>query len=129
MRTPTPDEVGLVYLSGPMSKFGPPDFGYATFRLAAYLLREYGYDVINPAETAGGITHLGRETFMRLDTGYVTAANSVVLLPGWEGSNGSKLEAMLGYSMGHKLYEFDEQTGIGSQIKLLDWSVSIVRIP
>lgn len=80
----------LLYLSGPMT--GLPDHNYPTFDAATAALRMQGYEVINPAETAGGTTRLPRATFLRIDIGYVLASDMVVLLPGWDKSSGSKLE-------------------------------------
>jgi len=79
---------------------GLPDHNYPTFNAAAASLREQGYEVINPAETAGGTIRLPRATFLRIDIGYVLAADAIVLLPGWENSSGAKLEVMIGQAIG-----------------------------
>ncbi len=109
-------EPKLVYLSGPMS--GHEDFNYPVFNRAATRLRELGYDVINPAETAGGIVHLSRATFLRIDMGYVMAAEAVAVLPGWEKSRGACLEMMVGDAIDLPIHQFNWFRGLGSRIDI-----------
>lgn len=93
----------LVYLSGPMT--GQPEYNYPAFAEAAAGLRAAGFHIINPAETAGGTTHLPRSTYLRIDIGYVMAADAIALMPGWEESNGAKLEVMVAQAMDLPVYE------------------------
>jgi len=112
----------LVYLSGQMT--GLPEHNYPKFHEAAARLRELGYDVLNPAETAGGVTHLSRETFLAIDTGYVSAADAVVLMmPGGLGSKGAKLEIILATSLGKPVYVYSPTEGLGEGVEVLDWHV------
>lgn len=104
----------LIYLSGPMT--GYEDFNYPRFRTATERLRQLGYDVINPAETAGGVTHLPRATFMSIDVGYVEACDAVVVLPGWHRSQGAILEVMLAHNLGKPVYVFDALKGIRKRL-------------
>lgn len=106
----------LVYVSGPMT--GLPDFNYPAFRRAAQRLRHLGYEVINPAETAGGTIHLPRSTFLRIDIGYCMAADAVALLPGWSDSKGSKLEVMVAEAMDLPIYLYNHRTGLGERFHL-----------
>lgn len=94
----------LLYLSGPMS--GIEEFNYPAFNKAAAILRERGHDVINPAETAGGITHLDRTRFMEIDVGYVMAADAVVVMEGWGRSKGAQLEVLLAANLGKPIYAY-----------------------
>lgn len=103
----------LVYISGPMT--GKPEFNYPAFCRAAERLRELGYEVINPAETAGGTIHLPRSTFLRIDIGYVMAAEAVALLEGWSDSKGSKLEVMVAEAMDLPIYFYNEREGLGAR--------------
>jgi len=82
----------LIYLSGPMT--GHIQYNFQSFQAAAARLREQGYEVLNPAETAGGCTTLPRVTYMRIDMGYVSVADAVCVLPGWHRAEGAKLEVM-----------------------------------
>lgn len=109
----------LIYLSGPMT--GIPGENYPAFHTAAARLRELGYDVLNPAETAGGVTHLDRTTFLSIDVGYVQAADAIVSMEGWKASRGSKLEMILGASLDKPIFEYDPKLGVGSRIVLGTW--------
>lgn len=111
----------LAYLAGPMT--GRPDFNYPTFLKAAGVLRENGVDVICPAETAGGVTHLPLRTYMEIDVGYVKAAEAIVMLPGWESSKGAKLEIILATQLGMPVYEYNEVFGIGRELEVESWTV------
>ena len=110
------DKQKLVYLSGPMT--GYKDFNYEVFNKAAARLRELGYDVLNPAETAGGTTHLPRSTYLRIDMGYVMAADAVCVLPGWEHSNGASLEMLVGNAIDLPIHQFNWFRGLGSLIEI-----------
>lgn len=110
------DKSKLVYLSGPMT--GHEDFNYPVFNKATARLRELGYDVINPAETAGGIVHLSRATFLRIDMGYVMAAQAIVVLPGWESSRGASLEMLVGDAIDLPIHQFNWFRGLGSRIDI-----------
>ena len=108
----------LVYLSGPMSTHGPPNYNYPAFHEAAAVLRSLGHDVLSPAETAGGITHLPRETFIQIDLGYVQAADAVVVLPGWSASSGATLEVLVGHELDKGVYVYDKVHGFGARVIL-----------
>jgi len=110
------DKPKLVYLSGPMT--GHEDFNYPVFNKATARLRELGYDVINPAETAGGVVHLPRATYLRIDLGYVMASNAIAVLPGWENSNGASLEMLLGNAIDLPIHQFNWFRGLGARIDI-----------
>lgn len=111
----------LVYLSGQMtglSEHNLPEFARCTARL-----RELGFDVLNPGETAGSVTHLPRSTYMYIDTAYVQAADAIVVMKTWYLSKGSKLEMILAVSHGKQIHEYDETVGLGARIELVDWTL------
>lgn len=113
----------LVYLSGKMS--GLEGYGYTNFTKRAARLRELGYDVLNPAETAGGVTHLPRETFISIDIGYVMAADAVVVMDNWQQSKGAKLEMILAHNVGKPVYTYSEEHGLGQELILDDWGIKM----
>lgn len=86
---------GRVYLSGPMT--GYPDDNRPAFRAVAARWRALGYEVLNPAETA---PELRRQTYLRLDLLMALAADELVLLSGWEQSNGARLEVAVAQALG-----------------------------
>lgn len=79
-----------LYLSGPMT--GLPEFNYPAFRQAAKTLREKDFDVFDPSEMFGGDPTRERFEYMREDIKALLECDLVVLLPGWENSEGAKLE-------------------------------------
>ena len=97
--TPTPMHPGpllaprlfhqRLYLSGPMT--GLPGLNFAAFNTAALALRAQGFVVVNPAEINpdGAMPwHL----CMRADIKALCDCDAIVLLPGWERSQGAALE-------------------------------------
>lgn len=101
-----------IYLAGPMQ--GIPEFNFPRFNAVAKALRAGGHEVFNPAErdidrhggvdiskgnTAGSLAN-AKETHgfslrqaLSEDLEYITLqANEIVLLPGWEKSNGAQAE-------------------------------------
>lgn len=115
----------LIYLSGPMT--GLPEENYPAFRAAAARLRALGYHVLNPAETAGGETKIDRSTFMAIDAGYVSAADIIVLMEGWQRSKGSKCELILAVGQDKPAFLYCPIGGIGAQVIVENWGVQYVE--
>lgn len=113
----------LIYVSGPMT--GYPKWNYPAFREAALCLRENGHIVLNPAETAGGSTHLTRSQFLYIDIGYVQAAEALVVLPGWKQSRGALLEVHIAHSLEKPVFWFDPEVGLGPQIEIERFGVIV----
>lgn len=82
----------LFYISGPMT--GLPDHNYPTFlEVEDVLTGMYPDDgVLNPARHFGGDKTLTTEEYMAADLASVCVADVIVLLPGWEDSEGSRRE-------------------------------------
>lgn len=92
--TPTP--VRSLYVSGPMS--GYEDCNYPAFHEAAEILRDYGYDVVNPAETgAQGGTYTD---LIKKDIRHLLECDGVAVLEGWWNSLGSRTEVNLAGVLG-----------------------------
>lgn len=88
----------IVYIAGPMT--GLPDCNYPAFHEAAAALRALGYTVINPAESFDGRTDLPRITYLRRAVTDVARADALAILPGWETSNGARLEVEIARQIG-----------------------------
>lgn len=82
---------------------GYPEHNFPAFKAATAKLRAAGFEVLCPTEVAmpcgceGPLQNCGEEhawaDFVRHDLiAMLRWANSVALLPGWEQSNGAKLE-------------------------------------
>jgi hypothetical protein len=119
-----------LYLAGPMR--GIAHWNFPAFATAAAALRADGHTVLSPAEhdrELGWSPFTGRDPAPGLlarmfqwdleaivghpyaeDAHGVanrTPIDAVVLLPGWRGSEGAKLEALVADRCGRDLYEFD----------------------
>ena len=100
-----------VYCAGPMS--GKPQQNAPAFAAAAELLRSQGHDVVTPVELNAEIwwNHYGRDfdpasdvvgygdpianEFFARDLHEVCTRDAVGVLPGWQQSNGARLEVLL----------------------------------
>lgn len=79
-----------VYIAGPMSDL--PDHNFPAFHLAARQLRAAGFHVISPAELNHIADGLPRQLIVSRDLQGLLLCDSIVLLPGWEKSEGAKAE-------------------------------------
>lgn len=96
-----------VYLAGPMR--GLPEFNFPAFREAAADLRARGHLVTSPAEMdeeldgfdgKGNVEPLPFQDYMARDLPAVCAADAVVVLPGWQRSQGAQLEVYVAETVG-----------------------------
>lgn len=104
-----------IYISGPMGS--KPEFNFPQFKAMEVELYEHstailaaypGYtyiNVVNPARNFDGDTQLGREVYLELALRQVDAAEVIVLLPDWQGSEGARLETMRAIHNGATFYE------------------------
>jgi hypothetical protein len=86
-----------VYLAGPMSVY--VDHNFPAFNNAAKVLRERGFEVINPAELVEDPTKPW-EYYMRRDIPLLCTCDAIALLPGWSDSRGAQLEAKIAQELG-----------------------------
>lgn len=121
------------YLAGPMR--GLPEFNFPAFHKEAALLRDKGWKIFSPAERdeadealngdwAVG-TQRGLDYFMQYDLAAVCQTDAVIYLPGWEDSQGARLEGMVAVEIDHPVFEIEIQRLTGRR-KLL--SVSNARV-
>lgn len=85
------------YLSGPMS--GYPEHNHPQFAIAAKLLRERGYEIVNPIEFD---EEAGRpwSDYLRKDIRALMDCGGVITLPGWQESRGATLEVHIAHALG-----------------------------
>jgi hypothetical protein len=102
------------YLAGPMR--GLPEFNFPEFHKQAAWLRANGWKVFSPAERDEadpalngdwGIDVAGRglDYFMQFDLAAVCQTEAVVVMEGWEKSQGARLEAVTAVEVGHPVFE------------------------
>lgn len=114
---------------------GIEDFNFPAFHAASAQLREFGWDIYSPAErdesdpqieesmkNFGGNWSEGTHPlayFMQFDLAAVCRADAVILLPGWEASQGARLEVSTALEVDVLVFLYDETAvwGVGEQIK------------
>jgi Domain of unknown function (DUF4406) len=104
-----PWEAYRLYLSGPMT--GLPGHNVEAFNAEAHRLRLLGYSVVNPVEVAEGIgPNPTWQSCMRADVKMLAGCDALVLLPGWQESQGAMLEIQLAFQLGLLIREYWEVT-------------------
>ena len=89
------------YISGPMT--GLPDFNFPAFRAAAAKLRTAGLHVVDPSEINSDQT-LSWHACMRKDIAALVDCDSIVMLKGWEASQGAQLEHHIATRLGMTVF-------------------------
>ncbi|WP_181799332.1 DUF4406 domain-containing protein [Kitasatospora acidiphila] len=87
-----------VYISGPMR--GLPNFNYDLFNSVADSLRQSGMVVLNPAENFDGDQSREISEYIRADVQMLLKASMIFLLPGWQDSEGARLEYLVAKALG-----------------------------
>jgi hypothetical protein len=110
------------YLAGPMR--GIEDYNFPAFHRHAAWLRGLGWKIFSPAErdeadpnidptvdVAGWQGSRGLDYFMAYDLKAVCENEAVICLPGWEASQGARLETVVAVEVGHPVFEikYDER--------------------
>ena len=108
-----------LYIAGPMRGYYP-QYNFSAFDEAAHKLRKLGHHVYSPAEMdrAAGFNEWcdeATEEFvqeaMRRNLAAIDKCDAIVLLPGWESSEGTAEEIAYGRNVGVKSIEVDDITG------------------
>lgn len=116
-----------VYLSGPMT--GIENFNREAFDYAAGVLRKQGYTVIVPGESEEyeewetAILAIGkkkREFYLSRDIDYIQeTADVVVVLPGWQESEGAKLEVLVAQQIGVPVFQFEDMKAVTAVMEMV----------
>lgn len=112
------------YLAGPMR--GIEEYNFPAFRKQTAWLRGLGWKVFSPAErdeqdetldhetdVAGWQGSRGLDYFMAYDLKAVCEMDCVICLPGWENSQGARLETVTAVEINHPVFviEYDDPHG------------------
>lgn len=82
-----------LYVAGPMS--GLPALNHPAFNAAASALRDLGFEVENPAENHAPNDAPAWGDWMRVSIQQMMKCDAVALLPGWQWSQGARVETRL----------------------------------
>jgi hypothetical protein len=94
-----------VYIAGPMR--GYADYNFPAFRAAAERLRSMGHDVFDPSEAENPTDPLKPLwQYMQKDLPIVCGVDMLVLLPGWEHSEGVAIEHVVARMLGKTVVEY-----------------------
>lgn len=105
---PVPCQRAVAYISGPMRSM--PDCNYPYFNQVQKKLEDEGWAVRNPARHFNGDTDHTFAEYMELDYADVLASDTVFLLPGWQDSEGARLEVQVAKSLGKNFQLVDDAT-------------------
>lgn len=115
-----------VYIAGPMR--GLPNFNYDTFGAVEATLNEYGLPdtggqlrVKNPATNFGGAQDREWAEYMSVDLQDVLNADVLVLLPGYENSEGAQLEIAVAKATGKRFFRAFRSIG--------EWHFEAIETP
>lgn len=116
-----------VYVAGPMR--GIKDFNFPAFDACADWIREFGYEVFNPADrdrekhgddvnksATGDLADIVSTGFslrdaLGADLAWIAAeADAVCVLPGWENSKGAQAEVALARALGLEVWAWDPES-------------------
>lgn len=95
---------GSIYLAGPMTTVGPPDYNYPRFVELSEDLESQGWAVHNPATSYNGRTDLDYRLYMSAAINLLMQADAIALMEGWEDSRGAKMEALIAQRLGLDFY-------------------------
>lgn len=129
--TSIPKPIKRIYLAGPMR--GLPNYNFPAFHDAAKRLRADGYIVKSPAEMdteQDGCKSDGSDVILRdlshymaRDLPEICRCDAVVLLPGWEESEGVSIEVALARNLNKPLWAFEKEEETG---RCMLWPVAQV---
>ena len=86
-----------LYLSGPMTGF--PDYNRPAFAAATALLRDAGYNVVNPGEHDLG-SGASWQAYLKRDLKMMLDCAAIAYLDNWADSHGAVLEITTARSLG-----------------------------
>ena len=94
-----------IFISGPMT--GIEDFNRPKFDAMEKMLKETtGNSVFNPAWLAVD-EEWSRDDLMAVDIAALARCDAIVMLPGWENSEGARAEYAYAVSAGKRIYKGD----------------------
>lgn len=87
-----------IYLSGPMT--GYENYNKKAFDKAEAVLKEAGYEVVNPASLGLDCSWV---ECMKIDIGLLVTCDALYMLKGWKHSQGACLEHWIAHELGMEI--------------------------
>jgi hypothetical protein len=112
LKTLINDGVRTAYLAGPMR--GYVAYNYPLFNTVAKCLRWWGLTIENPAESDAEVHERAiaskhpLSVYMERDLADVAKTEVVLVLPGWEASEGATIEVTVAWMLGHPVYSLPD---------------------
>jgi hypothetical protein len=94
-----------IYISGAMS--GMPDHNFPLFNACAAKLRRLMFEVVNPVDINPDIGTPWQEC-LKADLHALLGCDTIMMLPGWEGSSGAHLEMHVAHRVGIKIITWND---------------------
>lgn len=105
------------YTAGPMT--GLPGHNFKAFDRAKKKLEAQGIEVLSPSENFGGaVIESLRAQYMRRDIEQLLKADAVVVLDGWEKSNGALLEVAIAREIAIPVLKLEDLSEIRENVNL-----------
>lgn len=100
-----------VYISGPMT--GLPDLNRKAFNKAEEWCRKKGLSPFNPAWlNFEDDTAFAYDEILQMDLKALSLCDAILLLPGYEKSNGAMVELDMALSLGLRVLNYDEDLSV-----------------
>ena len=113
-----------IYLAGPMR--GLPMFNFPAFHEAAARLRAQGHEVFSPAEKDAEAGQDGTKPaltiahYMAIDLPEVCRADAIVVLPGFEKSQGCMIELAVATEIGKQVLDSETLLAVDHPFRILN---------
>ena len=116
---------GKLYIAGPMS--GYPEHNFPAFFDAEAKLNGRGWGTVNPAAYEKDIPEGSpRAVYLKKDLPLLAECDGIVLLPGWEESEGATFEFLTAFHLGLEIYRYSPMSEFGVMylMKRKKWTVT-----
>ncbi|MDG1995146.1 MAG: DUF4406 domain-containing protein [Emcibacteraceae bacterium] len=89
-----------IYIAGSMSAHADNNFNRDQFNVVAEIIREIGHVALNPAILPDG---LHESEYMSIGLSMLQVADTIMMLPGWEISEGATVEKLYAEKVGKEV--------------------------
>lgn len=105
-----------IYVSGPMT--GIYEYNRPAFEAATELLNSRGWQAINPSAYDSEVKGTLWRDFLKKDLKLLAECDAICCLPGWENSDGARLEVSIMFELGLPIYFLTPSNMFGVEIMM-----------